>query len=248
MSRKLGIVLAAGKGTRMKSDLPKVAVQVCGRPMIDYVIDALESAGIDQTVVIVGYGQEVVRAALQDRQNLEFAVQHEQRGTGHAVMSAEAALAEHDGPVLVVAGDSPMMQVSSIRALLDEFERTTPACLLGTAQKQDPSGLGRIDRDAAGNFLRIVEEKDADARQKQITEVNMSCYVFNGSDLRYALKKIDDQNAQGEFYLTDCPGVLLDAGRDVRALDVLQPIEALSINTLDELSVVEQAMVLAHSS
>lgn len=242
MSKKLAIVLAAGKGTRMKSDLPKVVVPVCDRPMIDYVVDALETAGIDETVVVVGYRQELVREALADRKNLHFAVQHEQRGTGHAVISAEEFLATHEGPVLIVAGDSPMIQVSSVKALLDEFESASPACLLGTAQKDDPTGLGRIVRDADGNFIGIVEEKDADERQKQITEVNMSCYVFNGSDLRYALKEIDNNNNQGEFYLTDCPGVLLGAGRDVRALDVLQSIEALSINTIDELSVVEQAM------
>jgi bifunctional UDP-N-acetylglucosamine pyrophosphorylase/glucosamine-1-phosphate N-acetyltransferase/UDP-N-acetylglucosamine pyrophosphorylase len=234
--------MAAGKGTRMKSELPKVLVPVCGRPMIDYVIDALAEAGIDQTVVVVGYRAEDVRSALAARKNVVFALQAEQNGTGHAVMCAREYLEQHDGPVLVVAGDSPMMQSDSLAALLAEFDRVRPACLLGTGTKDDPTGLGRVVRDASGQFSGIVEEKDATPEQKKITEVNLSCYVFDSQALLWALDQIRADNAQKEYYLTDCPGALLGAGRDVRALNVLKPCEALSINNQEELAVVEAAM------
>ena len=242
LSTSLAVVMAAGKGTRMKSELPKVLLPVCGRPMIDYVLDALAAAGIDRMIVVVGYRADLVRQALSRRPNVDFALQAEQRGTGHAVMCAREYLVGHDGPAVVVAGDSPMMQSDSIRKLLAEFDGVPPACLLGTATKQDPSGLGRVVRDKNGKFLGIVEEKDATSEQKRLQEVNLSCYVFNGPDLLDALDKIRADNAQGEYYVTDCPGVLLAAGKDVRALNVLQPVEALSINNMEELAVVEAAM------
>ncbi|REK17267.1 MAG: glycosyl transferase family 2 [Planctomycetota bacterium] len=234
--------MAAGKGTRMKSDLPKVLVPVRGRPMLDYVLDALEQAGVAKPVVVVGYRADDVRQTVKDRPAIEFALQAEQHGTGHAVMCAREHFADHEGAVLVVAGDSPMMQSDSLASLLAEFERTRPACLLGTAHKDDPSGLGRVVRDADGTFTGIVEEKDATPQQKQITEVNLSCYVFNAADLAWALDQIRADNAQKEYYITDCPGVLLAAGKDVRALAVLKPCEALSINNMDELAAVETAM------
>lgn len=242
LTTSVAIVMAAGKGTRMKSELPKVLVPVCGRPMIDYVLDALEAAGVDRSIAVVGYRADDVRHALVGRHNIVFALQAEQLGTGHAVMSCREYLAQHDGPVLVVAGDSPMMQSDSIRKLIAEFQRSHSACLLGTGTKEDPSGLGRIVRDAAGRFVRIVEEKDATSEQKQIREVNLSCYLFNCRDLLEALDQIRADNAQGEYYLTDCPGVLLAAGKDVRALNVLKPCEALSINNMEELAVVAAAM------
>lgn len=226
----------------MKSELPKVLVPVCGRPMLEYVLDALEAAGIRKTVVVVGYRADDVRETVGKRANVYFALQAEQRGTGHAVMSAREFLAGHEGAVLVVAGDSPLMQSSSLSKLLAEYNRSQPACILGTATKGDPHGLGRIVRDAAGTFTGIVEEKDASEAQRAITEVNLSCYVFHGPELLRSLDEIRSDNAQGEYYITDCPGVLLAAGKDVRALNVLEPCESLSINNMDELAVVEEAM------
>jgi bifunctional UDP-N-acetylglucosamine pyrophosphorylase/glucosamine-1-phosphate N-acetyltransferase/UDP-N-acetylglucosamine pyrophosphorylase len=143
---------------------------------------------------------------------------------------------------VVVAGDSPLMQASSIGKLLAEYERSKSACILGTAHKADPHGLGRIVRDAAGKFTGIVEEKDATPEQRKITEVNLSTYVFHGPDLLRSLEGIRSDNAQGEYYITDCPGVLLAEGKDVRALPVLEPCEVLSINSMDELGIVEEAM------
>jgi len=226
----------------MKSDLPKVLVEVCGRPMIFYVLDALQAAGVDEILVVVGYRADDVRRTLSDRPGLRFVEQTEQLGTGHAVMVCREALADHAGPVLIVAGDSPLMQADSLRTLLAEFDRSRPACLLGTTHKPNPEGLGRVVRDAQGDFLGIVEERDATEEQKRITEVNMSCYAFNCPDLLFALDRLRPTNAQAEYYLTDCPGALKAAGRKVEARAVLKPIEALSINTREELAAVEAAL------
>jgi UDP-N-acetylglucosamine diphosphorylase/glucosamine-1-phosphate N-acetyltransferase len=246
MLTTIAVVLAAGKGTRMKSDLPKVLVPVAGRPMIDYVLDALASAGVPNTIVVIGYRGELVRETLARRPGVRFVEQKDQLGTGHAVMACREELSSHDGAVLVVTGDSPLMQTSSIKALLAEFDRTHPACLLGTAHRSDPTGLGRIVRDPEGQFQAIVEERDASPDQRRITEVNMSCYVFDCRDLLGALGKIGRHNAQGEYYITDCPGIMLSEGKRVEALPVLQPCEALSINTVDELAVVERELIKLH--
>ena len=242
MSEKLAIVLAAGKGTRIKSDLPKVLVHARGRPMIEYVLAAVVGGGVERTIVVVGYRAGDVRAALEGRQQIVFAHQAEQLGTGHAVMACRDYLAGHDGPVLVVAGDAPLMQSESIRAMLDKYDRRPVACILGTVHKQDPTGLGRIIRDAQGDFVAIVEEKEATDQQRRVTEVNMSYYVFRCRDLLEALDRIRADNSQKEYYLTDCPGVLKAAGKEVLALDVLKPCEALAVNNLEELAAVEAVM------
>ncbi|HET6880756.1 MAG TPA: NTP transferase domain-containing protein [Pirellulales bacterium] len=244
MSRghKIAVVLAAGKGTRMKSELPKVLIEVCGRPMIDYVLDAVGEAGVDEALVVVGYRADLVRQALAGRTGIRFVEQTEQLGTGHAVMVCRQALADHDGAVLIVTGDSPLAQPDSLRKLLDEFDRHRPACLLGTAHKDNPHGLGRIVRNSQGEFERIVEERDATDDERKITEVNLSCYVFDCRELLVTLDRLRPANAQAEFYLTDCPGVLKAAGKTVRALPVLKPIETLSINTREELAAVEAVL------
>ena len=239
MSETTAIVLAAGKGTRMKSELPKVLLPVCGRPMIEYVLDALTKGGVDRVIVVVGYRAEMVRALVDGRADVEFALQTEQLGTGHAVMMCQGLLADCDGPVLIVAGDAPLMQADSVVALLRDYRRRPAACVLGTAQKGDPGGLGRILRDARGNFVGIIEHRDATPEQRQITEVNMSCYVFNCRDLLGVLDHIRPDNRQGEYYITDAPGVLAAQGKEVRALPVLKPCEALGINTIEELAAVE---------
>jgi bifunctional UDP-N-acetylglucosamine pyrophosphorylase/glucosamine-1-phosphate N-acetyltransferase/UDP-N-acetylglucosamine pyrophosphorylase len=206
------------------------------------VIDAVRAAGVRRIIAVVGYRGNLVRDELAGEPGVAFAEQTEQLGTGHAVMMCRRQLAEQDGPVLVLAGDSPMVQVSSLRALLAEFSRRQPACLLGTARKSDPAGLGRIVRDAEGRFEAIVEEKDATPDERKITEVNMSTYVFQPAQLLAALQQLTADNVQSEYYLTDCPGVLKAAGHAVEALCVLQPCEALSINTVEELAAVEAEM------
>lgn len=248
MMKKYAVVMAAGKGTRMKSELPKVLFPLCGRPMIEFVLDTLEESGVDRTIVIIGYRSELVRETLAHRKNLDYAEQTEQLGTGHAVMMAREQLKDHNGPVLVVAGDCPMIQVESVKKLFEPYTQAVesgteiPSCILGTAHKDEPFGLGRIVRDAAGEFTGIVEEKDATEEQKKITEVNMSYYIFHTPDLLEALNHLKTDNSQGEYYITDTPSVLKRLGKKVIALPVLKPIESLGINTIDELTIVEEAM------
>lgn len=243
------IVLAAGKGTRMKSELPKVLCPVAGRPMIGYTLDALRAAGVRRLILVVGYKAEDVQEALKDQADVEFALQTEQLGTAHAVMMCrpqlEAYIAAGGGPVVVVAGDAPLMQAETVAAMLSDWQREPAACLLGTIHVENPQGLGRIIRDETGNFTGIVEEKDATEQQRRITEVNQSYYIFNAADLLTALAQTRPDNAQAEYYLTDCPSLLLAAGRPVRALPILKPIEAISVNTLEELKKVEE-MILQH--
>jgi bifunctional UDP-N-acetylglucosamine pyrophosphorylase/glucosamine-1-phosphate N-acetyltransferase/UDP-N-acetylglucosamine pyrophosphorylase len=226
----------------MQMDCPKVLCEALGRPLVSYVLDALRAAGVQRALLVVGYQAERVQAALDGRAGVEFVEQSPQLGTGHAVMVCRRQLAEHSGPVLVLAGDSPLVQSASLIQLLDEFRRQRPACLLGTLHKPDPRGLGRIVRDAAGNFRGIVEEKDASEAERQITEVNMSTYVFDCRELLHALDHLRDDNRQREYYLTDCPGLLQREGKPVLALPVLRECEALSVNTVEELRIVEDAM------
>lgn len=235
----IAVVLAAGKGTRMNSERPKVLMPACGRPLIDYVIDALDAAGIMRKLIVVGYRAEEVKMALASRENLTFVEQTEQLGTGHAVMVCQQQLAEHQGPVVIVTGDSPMIQPSSLVSLMDSFYDEQPSCLLGTLIKDDPGGLGRILRDVEGRFRGIVEEKDATPQERAIQEVNMSTYVFEGPALLESLAHLSNQNSQREYYLTDCPAILMGMGRKVDALPVLKPCEALSVNNLDQLAAVE---------
>jgi bifunctional UDP-N-acetylglucosamine pyrophosphorylase/glucosamine-1-phosphate N-acetyltransferase/UDP-N-acetylglucosamine pyrophosphorylase len=242
MGDPIAVVLAAGKGTRMKSDLPKVLCQVHGRPIVEYVLESLRQAGIGHSVVVVGYRADDVKQALAEFDDLSFALQNDQRGTGHAIMMCREQLASTEGPVIVVAGDSPMLQASSIKKLLDEFYATRPACILGTLEHENPTGLGRIVRDGSGKFLGIVEEKDAGDAQKLIKEVNMSTYLFDCQKMLAALDELTDNNRQSEYYLTDLPAILLSKGEDVRALPVLDPVEALSINTVEQLQIVEAEM------
>ena len=223
----------------MNSERPKVLMPACGRPLIDYVIDALDEAGITRKLIVVGYRADEVKAALASRDHLTFVEQTEQLGTGHAVMVCREQLAGHEGPVVIVTGDSPMIQSSSIASLLDSYLADRPACLLGTLIKEDPTGLGRIIRDAAGRFTGIVEEKDADEEQRAVQEVNMSTYVFQGPALLESLARLSNENSQREYYLTDCPAILLSMEQKVDALPVLKSCEALSVNNLEQLAAVE---------
>ena len=193
-------------------------------------------AGCHDQIVVVGYGGESVRAHVGSRPGVQFAVQHKQLGTGDAVRAAaplikSLATGARSRPVVIVCGDSPLLRPSSIRRLLEAFQSTGAACLLGTAITEDPTGLGRIVRDTDKNFVCITEEKDATESERLIQEVNMSTYVFAADQLLKALENINTDNAAGEYYLTDCPKVLLDAGEPVDAVACLEPSESLSVNT-----------------
>ena len=246
----IAVIMAAGRGTRMGGDLPKVLFEAAGKPLVRWVLDALEAAGVTDRIVVVGYRAELVEATLAGLPGVTFAVQKEQRGTGDAVAAAAGQIRERlqrtpptaHRPVVVVCGDSPMLRPESITGLLDRFAAVRAACLLGTAVTADPRGLGRIVRDATGRFIGIVEEKDATPEQRAIREVNMSTYVFEAAALLDALSRLNNANAAGEYYITDCPGLLLAEGRVVLAVDCLDPSETLSVNTPEQLAAVAAAL------
>jgi len=242
MDAPIAVILAAGKSTRMKSALPKVLHEVCGRPMIEYVLDAAREAGINRSVVIVGHAAEDVKKSLALHTDVEFALQAEQKGTGHAVMMCRDNLAPHNGPVLVLTGDAPLMRAASFAALLDDFREQQAACVIGTAETDANFGLGRIVRDAKGEFLRIVEQKDATPDEAAITEINVGCYVFDCQSLFAALAEIRPNNKQSELYLTDCAGILKSQGKRVVAAKRLDIIEALGVNTRAQLVDVHRAL------
>lgn len=242
MGKRIAVVLAAGKGTRMQSEMPKVLFPVLGRPMIEYVLDALREVGVEKIICVVGYRAADVKAALSRFKDLVFVEQTEQLGTGHAVQMCLDELKATEGAVVVLAGDSPLVQPSSLSELFAAFESQGHACLLGTLKREDPTGLGRIVRDSTGVFEGIVEQKDATPAQQQITEVNMSTYVFDAPRLVEALARLTNDNAQGEYYLTDCPKILKGMGYKVDALPVLKSCEAHSINSREQLAEVERVM------
>lgn len=226
----------------MNSDVPKVLHRVNGRPMIEYVLSAARQAGVRKNVVVVGYQAEMVREALSGRDDVEFALQQEQKGTGHAVMVCEPYLADYDGPVLVLAGDMPLVRGESLSRLFEEQRHNEAGCVIGTAKTEHNQGLGRIVRDDAGTFVRIVEEKDATPEERAIQEINTGCYVFDNRALFEALQQVRPDNQQAEYYLTDCPAILQDRGRRVLAAPVFDPIEAQGINTPDQLARVEDLL------
>jgi bifunctional UDP-N-acetylglucosamine pyrophosphorylase/glucosamine-1-phosphate N-acetyltransferase len=239
----LGIVLAAGKSTRMKSTLPKVLHDVCGRPMIEHVLDALRRAGVEKTVVVVGHRADLVQGALSKRRDLEFALQEEQKGTGHAVMMCREQLAQHDGPVLVLAGDTPLLKSETLKLMLEAMQGEAASCVIGTAMTTANQGLGRIVRSPSGSFERIVEEKDATTEQKAIQEINTGCYTFDAAKLLVSLEHLKTDNAQGEYYLTDGPRHLLAGGEKVVAAPVFDIIEAMGVNTRVQLAEVSRQLV-----
>lgn len=242
MSETVAIILAAGKSKRMQSETPKVLHEACGRPIIEYVLDAARQAGASRLVLVVGHKADIVRQALSHHADVEFALQTEQLGTGHAVMSCRKALADFDGQILILAGDTPLLQGASLARLLQEREQATAACVVGTARTENNAGLGRIVRDSAGRFLRIVEQRDATPGEQQITEINTGCFAFDSRSLFSALDQVRPENAQGEYYLTDCPEILQKQGKTVLATCTLTIEEAMGINTQEQLAEVEAVM------
>jgi bifunctional UDP-N-acetylglucosamine pyrophosphorylase/glucosamine-1-phosphate N-acetyltransferase len=210
--------------------------------MIEYVLDAARAAGVSRHVVIVGHAAESVKLALAGQADVEFALQAEQKGTGHAVMMCRDNLSRHDGPVLVLTGDAPLMRPESFRGLLDEFAAQQAACVIGTAETEFNHGLGRIVRSPTGEFLKIVEQKDATPAELAIREINVGCYIFDCRSLFEALGELQPNNQQKEYYLTDCAAILKAKGKRVVASKKLDIVEALGVNTRAELAKVHRAL------
>ena len=220
MHGPVAIILAAGQGKRMKSQKAKVVHEVCGRPMIQYVVDAARGAGAKTIIVVIGYAADQVRQCFQNEPDIRFVTQNDQLGTGHAVKICRPLLAEYEGLLLVLVGDEPLLRAEPLATLLEHQQDDQAACLLGTAVMDDPMGFGRILRDSAGRFLRIVEERDCTPEERAIKEVNPSCYVFKLPELWDALDRIGTGNAQNEYYLTDVPRAFVDDGKKSRRTQV----------------------------
>lgn len=242
------VILAAGKGTRMKSDLPKVVHPVGGRPMVCAVVDACLASGVSRVIAVVGYQQEKVREALASYgSTVEYVVQAEQLGTGHAVQCAAAALANEasreGNETLVLCGDGPLIRPDTIRQMFERHRSAAgggaTAATLATAVIEDPQGYGRIARDANGRFLAIVEQKNATPAQLKIREVNPSYYLFDTKRLFEALRDVKRNELTGEYYLTDTLELLLKGGRRVEVIEAVPPEDVLSINTLEDLAKVD---------
>jgi bifunctional UDP-N-acetylglucosamine pyrophosphorylase/glucosamine-1-phosphate N-acetyltransferase len=249
MNGPVAIILAAGQGKRMKSARAKVMHEVCGQPMIRYVVNAARGAGAKTILVVVGYDAESVRSYLGNEPDIIFAIQTEQLGTGHAAKACRPILGEYRGPVMILVGDEPLLRPQPLGDLFVRQNHEKAACLLGTTILDDPTGFGRIVRDSAGRFLRIVEERDCTPEERAIAEVNPSCYVFELPVLWEALDQIGTGNVQGEYYLTDVPERLKAIGRKVSAVNVLNPDDILGINTRQHLAIAEgimQARILDH--
>ena len=237
------IILAAGKGTRMKSDLPKVLHEVCGRPMLAWVLDACRAAGADRLLVVVGHKAELVQEAFAaDSADVEWIVQEPQLGTGHAVMVCREPLEGLSGAVLVLAGDGPLIRPATLGQLLAEHARRQAACTLATSILPDPMRYGRILRDESGELAGIVEHLDADEQQRRIDEVNVSIYCFDAAALRGVIGRLSNDNAKGEYYLTDALGLLRAGGGHLAAVAAVPPEDVLSINTLDQLEQVDRIL------
>jgi len=236
------VVLAAGKGTRMKSDLPKVMHAACGKPMVEWVVDAAFAAGSDEVILVIGHGADLVRghfAGHPKAARIRFALQEKQLGTGHAVDMARPLLAGRGGDTLVLCGDGPLIRAETLATLLAMHRAKRAAATLATSVIADPTGYGRIERGPDGSFLRIVEQKDATPAQLALREVNPSYYCFRTGDLLAALGRLDNKNANGEYYLTDTFEWLRNRGDTVAVVDAVPPEDILSVNTPEQLAEVD---------
>lgn len=227
------LILAAGAGTRMKSSKPKVAHQIFGKPLVRWVVDAAHAAGIDSVVGVVGHGREQVEPLLAD---VTTVVQEEQLGTAHAVLAARGALEGRTGSLVVLTGDSPLVRAETIAELVRTREEANAAVVVLTMEAENPTGYGRIIRDAAGDVQEIVEQKDCTLEQAAVTECNSGFYCFDIEILFAALEEVSTDNAQGEYYLTDVLGIARNQGKRVLGLKAEDASECLGVNSRRQLA------------
>ena len=237
MNELVGLILAAGKGTRMKSKLPKVLHKVSGKAMVERVLEAAQSVGAQRNVVIIGFGGDDVKAYLGDR--AEYVTQLEQKGTGHAVQQAESVLGNHEGLILLLCGDTPLVTQQTLEQLLAHHKETGAAATVLTAYMDNPYGYGRIIRNESKSVERIVEEKDGTLNELKVHEVNTGMYIFNSKELWPCLEQLSDDNAQGELYITDVVSILVKAGKTVSAYMTMDSDESLGVNSRLQLAQAE---------
>jgi len=234
------VILAAGKGTRMNSDLPKVLHEIAGRPLILRVLDTANELGAAQTIVVVGHMREMVEEAVAGIADATV-IQDPPLGTGHAVLQAEEAVSSECHEVLILSGDVPLLRASTLEILLDRHRESGCELTVLSAKATNPFGYGRIVRDLDGEFTGIVEEKDANTDQRNLSEINSGVYVVNRRGLFWALHRVKPNNAKGEYYLTDIVGILAKAGKKTQAVNCADFTELQGINTPAELAQAETA-------
>src|SRR5258706_8674463 len=237
------IILAAGKSTRMKSKLPKALHLVCGRPMLSYVLRACYDAGCSRILMVVGHGKDEIMAEFGDDRRISWIEQTEQLGTGHAAMVCQDELKKHaHGDVFIRAGDGPLIRGEVLNTLHNVHKEERAAASMATAVLDDPTGYGRVVRDAEGNFIEIVEQLDCTPEQLEIHEVFPSYYCVRSEDLLLALSKLTNQNKKGEYYRTDIFGILRKAGKKVVAVQAVTADDVIGVNNRQQLSEVDEIM------
>ncbi len=236
------IILAAGKSTRMVSDRPKPLHEVCGKPMLGHILEACYAAGAGRILVVVGHGKAEIMASFAGDGRITFVEQVEQLGTGHAVQVCVPHLKEAAGDVMILTGDLPLIRPEVLGRIRAAHRESGAAATMGTAVLESPFGYGRIVRDAAGHFLDIVEQADATAEQAAIREVFPSLYCCRPTDLIDALGKLTNDNAKGEFYLTDLFGILRRGGKRVTAVQAVAAEDIIAPNTRGQLAEAEAVM------
>jgi UDP-N-acetylglucosamine diphosphorylase/glucosamine-1-phosphate N-acetyltransferase len=237
--RLLCLVLAAGKGTRMKSELAKVLHSLCGRPLLSYVIGAARRVGAERSVIVVGHQAEHVRQSVAGR-DLSFVEQREQLGTGHAVLIAREHFLDWSGTVLILCGDVPLLSTQTLLALLEEHRKSAAAVTVLTTVLDEPGSYGRVIKGEDGEVLRIVEARDADEEERRVREINAGIYCVGGTFLAEAVTEIRNENAQKEYYLTDIVEIARRRGLRVRSLVAPFPPEVMGINTPEDLAEAER--------
>jgi bifunctional UDP-N-acetylglucosamine pyrophosphorylase/glucosamine-1-phosphate N-acetyltransferase len=236
------IILAAGKSTRMKSRRPKVLHEVCGRPMLHYVLRACYDAGCRHIFVVVGYGKDEVISTFAGDDRITWVEQVEQLGTGHAAKVCESQIKQQGGDVFILAGDGPLIRGEVLRTLYHAHRDERAAASMATAVLDDPTGYGRVIRDASGEFVEIIEQLDATPQQREIREVFPSYYCVKAEELCFALSKLTNNNKKGEYYLTDIYGILRKAGKKVVAVQAVSAEDVIGVNTREHLALVDAIM------
>lgn len=242
MVERVAIILAAGISSRMNTQMAKVLHEVCGRPMLAYVLDACRQVGVRKIYIVVGYGIERVRERFGDVEDIVWVQQDEQKGTAHAVLCCKEYLQDFGGETLVLCGDGPLIRATTLRTLIEKHEAGQSSATLATAILDDPTGYGRIVRDAYGNIQGIVEDSDCTSEQLAIKEVNPSYYLFNNKILFEAAEKVEPDNVKKEYYLTDALSLIIATGHKVVAVTAVRPEEAMGVNSRAELSKANKIM------